>query len=149
MWVVNATPRPFYRRARDRVAIVQGRSGPVRKFWPPTGIIFVCSLCTFQYFSALIVLAFAVCPYCTTHTQNTNIHAPGGIRTPNPSKRSAAELGHCDGRSRSSGRPAGSESLYQLRCQDSRRRMDGVVPSLLWTWVCEPWISVPFNVHVN
>ena len=41
----------------------------------------------------------AFCPYCTTH--NTNIHAPGGIRTRNPSKRSAEHprlrpLGHWD-----------------------------------------------------
>jgi hypothetical protein len=30
--------------------------------------------------------------YMTTQTQETNIHAPGGIRTRNPSKRSAADL---------------------------------------------------------
>jgi hypothetical protein len=39
--------------------------------------------------------------YLTTQTQDTNIHAPGGIRTRNPNKRSAADLrlrprGHWD-----------------------------------------------------
>ena len=48
-------------------------------------------------FFVLIVLHFAFC--ITTH--NTNMHAPGGIRTRNPSKRSAADtrlrsLGHWD-----------------------------------------------------
>ena len=128
MWVVNATTRPFYRRARDRVAIVQKAgwaSGPIwtgaENLAPPPGLFFFCSLCTFQYFSALIVLAFAFCPYCTTtHTQDTNIHAPGGIRTPNPSKRSAAEFGHCDRWNRSSGRPARSESLSRITKKNGR-----------------------------
>jgi hypothetical protein len=47
----------------------------------------------------LTVLHFAFCLHCPTHT--TNIHAPGGIRTGDPSKRSAADprpepLGHWD-----------------------------------------------------
>jgi hypothetical protein len=42
---------------------------------------------------------FVFCPHSTKH--NTNIHAPGGIRTRNPSRREATELrprprGHWD-----------------------------------------------------
>ena len=61
---------------------------------PPTGFFF-CTL------SVLCpdCRGFALCSYCTTH--NTNVHAPGGIRTRNPSKRSAIDtrlrpLGHWD-----------------------------------------------------
>ena len=67
--------------------------------------------------SFLCILSVLLCPYCTTH--NTNIHDPDGIRTRNPSKRSAARLrlrplGHWDRRIRSPERPARSESLYRL-----------------------------------
>ena len=63
---------------------------------PPTGISF-CSL------STLSVVLCPDCPDCCRLSllHNTNIHAPGGIRTRNPSKWSAADprsrpLGHWD-----------------------------------------------------
>ena len=64
-----------------------------------TRISFLFSLCTLSVIVCPIILCFAFCPYCTTH--NTNIHAPDGIRTRNPNKRSATDpslkpLGHCD-----------------------------------------------------
>ena len=63
---------------------------------PPLGIF--CSLSVFYpCLFVLTVLAFAL----VYNTHNTNIHAPGGIRTRNPSKQEAAELrlrplGHWD-----------------------------------------------------
>jgi hypothetical protein len=56
-----------------------------------TGIM---SSCTFLFFSVLYLYTF--CPDCRGFPfcpllYNTNIHAPGGIRTCNPSKPSAAD----------------------------------------------------------
>jgi hypothetical protein len=72
-------------------------------------------------------LSVLLCPDCPGlcllsilyNTHNTNIHAPGGIRTHNPSKRSAANprlrpLCHWDRQIRSPDRPARNKSLYQL-----------------------------------
>ena len=63
----------------------------------PSGIF--CSL--FILYPYFFILSWLL-PFVLTvqHTQNTNIHAPSGIRTRNPSKPSAADprlrpLGHC------------------------------------------------------
>jgi hypothetical protein len=68
---------------------------------PRRDFIVLFCLCVYPYFCVLIILACAFCPYCTTHTQNTNIHGPCEIRTCNLSKRSASDprrwpLGHSD-----------------------------------------------------
>jgi uncharacterized BrkB/YihY/UPF0761 family membrane protein len=72
-----------------------------QKYPCPSAGFFFCILSysvLHPYLFVLNVLHFCLfCPYCTTH--NTNIHAPGGIRTRNPNKRSAADpslkpLGH-------------------------------------------------------
>jgi hypothetical protein len=81
--------------------------------------VFLFSLCTLSVL-VLTVLHFAVCPYCITHT---NIYAPGGIRTLNPSKRSASHphlrpLDHWDRRIRSPDHLACSEWLYRLSYRD-------------------------------
>ena len=61
-----------------------------------TNLFFVLYL----YFFVLIALAsYLLSSLCNTH--NTNIHAPGRIRTLNPSKQTTADprlrlLGHCD-----------------------------------------------------
>ena len=74
-------------------------------------------------------LVFAFCPllYNTLHT---NIHAPGGIQTRNPSTPSAADprlkpLGHWD-RLRSPPRPARSELLYRKRYSYSHLKCYGL-----------------------
>ena len=66
----------------------------------------------------LIVVAFFFLPFVLTvqHTQQTDVHAPGGIRTRNPSKRSTADpclrpLGHGI---RSPNRPVRGQSLNRL-----------------------------------
>jgi len=51
----------------------------------------------------VISLSQRLLPYNTEHSQQTDIHAPGGIRNRNPSKRAASELplrprGHSDRR---------------------------------------------------
>jgi hypothetical protein len=118
MWVVNATPRPLYPGVRDPVPIVQESgwapdwSEPARKISPeprfdPRTVPPVASryadffsslFVLYPYFCVLIVLD--VCLLSLLYnTHNTNIHAPGGIRTRNPSKRSPADprlrpLGH-------------------------------------------------------
>ena len=62
--------------------------------------VFSCTLYFIRTcFFVLIVLHLAYSSLLTT--QNTNIHAPGGIRTRNPSRRAAADprlrpLGHWD-----------------------------------------------------
>jgi hypothetical protein len=101
---------PFCRR----LCGLDGRSGWARKISPP----FFCSLfLLYLYFFVVIVLALAFCPYCTTYT--TQHPCPGGIRTRNPSKRSAADSrpkphGHWDDRFRLPDCPSRSESLYRL-----------------------------------
>jgi hypothetical protein len=62
---------------------------------PPAGLFFYF-LFLFLYFirtcfCVLTVLHFAFCLLLTTH--NTNIHAPGGIQTRNPSKRLPGSAG--------------------------------------------------------
>ena len=64
-------------------------------------LLLLLSVFHLYYYVFLIVLAVPFHPYCATH--NTNIHAPGGIRTRNPSRRAAADprlrpLGHWDRR---------------------------------------------------
>ena len=69
---------------------------------PPVGFFYILlySVCTsFYLFLCFHCPSFCFLPLLTT--DNTNIHAPGGIRTRNPSKRSAADprlrpLGHWD-----------------------------------------------------
>ena len=61
--------------------------------WP--GIFLLLEFLLLSLFSVLVAL------YLLYHAQHTNIHAPGGIRTRNPSKRAAADprlrpLGHWD-----------------------------------------------------
>ena len=58
---------------------------------------------------------------CHLFLYNTNIHAPGGIRTRNPSRQSAADprprpLGHWDRRIRSPDRPAIPTELTRPTC---------------------------------
>jgi hypothetical protein len=75
---------------------------------------FLYSLVLWLYFIAtwfLVLIAphFYFCHYCTTH--NRNVHTPGGIRTCNPSKPSAADsclrlLGHWDQQNRTRDLPA-------------------------------------------
>ena len=61
-----------------RLSGPQGQSGRMREISPTPGDFFVLYL----YFFAL-VLSFVI---TVQHTHNTTIHAPGGIRTRNPSK---------------------------------------------------------------
>ena len=80
---------------------------------PPTGIrsldrpprtesqyrLFFLSCSLFAFCPYMFLDWPGFCLYCTTH--NTNIHAPGGIRTRNPSKRASVDrrlkpLGHWD-----------------------------------------------------
>ena len=101
MWglVVIATLRPLYLPQMTRYQMYRrlggphSRSGRLRKISPPPPppppprVIRTC-------FFVLIALHFVF-------TYNTNIHAPGGIRNRNPSKRSATDprlrsLGHWD-----------------------------------------------------
>jgi hypothetical protein len=86
---------------------------------PPPGLFFcilLYSVCTCVF--VLIVLHFGFSLVLTIH--NTNIHASGGFRTRNSSKRSAADLRLKKDRSatrigtRSSDRPARSELVYRL-----------------------------------
>ena len=49
----------------------------------PIGIF--SSVLHLYYFFVLTVLPLPFCPYCATHTHNTNIHVPGRNRTRNPS----------------------------------------------------------------
>ena len=65
--------------------------------------IFVLVFFSFVLSFWSILYLYLLCPYVTNSstTHNTNIHAPGGIPTRNPSKRSAADprlrpLGHWD-----------------------------------------------------
>jgi hypothetical protein len=115
-------PGPLCLRERDRILIVYeagwGNRAGVNgygKCGPHWG--FFCSLLVhYPFFFVLISLAFAFCLHCTT--QNTIIHVPAGIRTRNPSKRSAADprlrpLCRWD-RLPSLDRPACSKSLYRL-----------------------------------
>ena len=110
--------------------------------------MFLFSLCTLSVL-VLTVLHYAVCPYCTTHT---NIYDPGGIRTLSPSKRSASHprlrpLDHWDRRIRSPDHLARSKSLYRLSYRDlyedgsstfqimwSSNRPSGLSPFVVWWW---------------
>ena len=91
-------PRPLYPRERDPVLTVQtlekawDRSERARKFSPHLDFVlnsFSCSVFVlFPYlFLCLDCPGLFLCLHSTTH--NTNIHAPSGIRTLNPSKRAA------------------------------------------------------------
>ena len=57
----------------------------------PTGILFSYSLVRCSYFIRtsffVLTVVYFVFLYFTYNTQQTNIHAPGGIQTRNPSKR--------------------------------------------------------------
>ena len=79
---------PLYRRLGGH----QDQSGRVRKISPPAGIFF-CILLYFVLhpFLFLCLDYRACCLMSLLATHNTNIRAPGGIRTRNPSKRSAAD----------------------------------------------------------
>ena len=89
----------------------------VCKFWrtekrlAPTGILF-CSLCVLYFIHTSLSSLFWLLPFVLTvqNTHNTNIRAPGGIRTRNPSKQEATDprlrpLGHWD-------RPYSNPGLY-------------------------------------
>ena len=96
-WVVNAKPRPLYHRGRDPVPIgqkrlggPQGRSGRVRKISPTPGFFSFDPYCTFKSFRVLHVTLCSIL-LSLYNQHNTNIHASGGIRTHNPSKRAAAD----------------------------------------------------------
>ena len=82
---LRMTPYPLYRRLGG----IQGRSNGSWKSRPPPGFVFILSFsfctwslpvssCGFSWFLSLLY--------------NTNIHALGGIRINNPSKRAAAGL---------------------------------------------------------
>ena len=108
-WVVSITCRPFYFRARPFTHSIGCWVGPRaglygwRKLHPHRDFCFVLSLyCILTWFFVLLALHSVFYLYCTTHCvlcilllliplQHTNIHAPGGIRTRNPSKWSAAD----------------------------------------------------------
>ena len=91
----------------------------------PTGIFFSsCPVFSFDPFCTLnpSVLHVTLCSILLSlyNKHNTNINAPDGIRTHNPSKRTAVDprlkpRGHWDRQIRSPDRPARSESLYRLR----------------------------------
>ena len=94
------TRYPLYRR----VGGPQGRSGRVRKKFPPplAGFYFsilLYSVCTSSVLVSLSCLS-CVLPF-VLRTHHTNFHAPNGIQTRNPTTRSDADrrltpLGHCD-----------------------------------------------------
>ena len=82
-------------------------------------LVFSCTLFVLHpyLFLCLDCPAFCLLSFLTTH--NTNLPAPGGIRTCNPSQRSAADprlrqLGQWDRRIQSPDRPARGEWLYRL-----------------------------------
>ena len=119
-WVVNTTPQPLYPLEMSPYFFYrnfggpQGRIGPMWKISPPP--VMFCFLFVL-YFCVFTVLRFCLLSLLY-NIHFTNIHAPGGIPTCNPSKRSAADprlgpLGHWDG-IRSADRPARSESMYRL-----------------------------------
>ena len=98
--VVNVTHRKLTREkeARQplctRLGATQGHFAQVQRIsLPPAFMFFVFSftlyfICT--WFSISIILRFYFFIF-TCNTQRTDIHAPGGIRNRNPSKRSAAD----------------------------------------------------------
>ena len=116
--------RPLWSRERPSTHCTGGLVGPragldgTENLAPP-GFFFVFSCTLFVFYTYLFLClecpAFCLVSIRTTH--NTNIHAPGEIRTRKPSKRSAADhrlrpLGHW---ARTPDHPARSESLYRLR----------------------------------
>ena len=116
------TPRketryPLY----GRLDGLQGRSERVQKFSPTPKFFFALS-CTLFILHPYLVLAVdspASCLLSLPTTHNTNIPAPGGIRTRNPSKRPAADprlrpLGHWNRQFRSPDRLARIHLLYRL-----------------------------------
>jgi hypothetical protein len=91
------TQNPSYRRQDG----TQGQSARIRKNSLRRNFFFFALPCTLYFirtcYFVVIVLHFALLSVLTTH--NTYIHNPGGIRTRNPSERSAAyprlkPLGH-------------------------------------------------------
>ena len=101
----------------------QSRSGLVRKTSPLLTLLFVLSL----YFVSTL-LSWLCRLSLLYYTDNTNIHAPGGIRTRNPSKRSATSprlrpLGHRDRLIWSPDRLAHSKSIYRLNYRDPHPRI--------------------------
>ena len=98
---------------------LQGRSGEVRKITLSAGFFFFV---LYSYFFVVIVLAFCLCPYSTTHTTQTFM-PPAGFKPATPavelpqtpvSDRSATGIGI-----RSPNRPSRSESLYRPGFQTS------------------------------
>jgi hypothetical protein len=104
-WVVNATPRPLYRpERRSGTPCVGGWVGPRAGLYR-CGKSLITGTFLYSFVlcisSVLVSLSWLFCILPFVFTYNTNIHAPAGIRTRNPIKRSAADpcfkpLGHWD-----------------------------------------------------
>ena len=74
-WVVNATPRPLYRRGRDPYLFYRGLCGAhglfgrMRKISSPPGFFFFV-LCTLSVLLRPDYPSFAFGPYCTTQHEH-------------------------------------------------------------------------------
>ena len=103
----------------------------------PNRIFSPCSLSVLVSLSWLSWLS-AFCPYCTTHTQNTNIRDPGGIRTRNPIKQATTNLHPRprEYRDRSPNTPA--QSLYRLSFRGHQNdKQKSQVTMWKYTWLLE------------
>ena len=87
---------PFYKRLSGP----KRRYGRVRKVFATPGFLFILVYAVlYSYLLFLCLDCPAFCLLFLLKRRNTNVHASGGIRTRNPSKRSAEEsrlvpLGH-------------------------------------------------------
>ena len=126
MWV-NACPNRFtpVKEIRYRVCPRAGVDGcgkcRLHRYFFFWDLSLVLSLYFFR--TSFFVLIALPCSFVSAVQHNTNIHAPGWIRTLNPNKRSAADpclrpLGYWDRQIRSPDRPARSKSLYRLSSPD-------------------------------
>ena len=105
------TRYPLYRRLGGP----QGRSGRVRKIFPPPGFFF--SLCTSSVLFCPVCPCFAFCPYCTTNTTQTSMPLAGfepAISAGERLQTHALDRSATGNGIRSPDRPSGSESLYRL-----------------------------------
>ena len=97
--MINATSRRLYPWERDPVPLVQEAGWAPRPVWTdagnfaPAGIFFYClELCisSVLFFVCIVRHSAFFLSLLTTH--NTNIHAPGRIRSRNPCRRAATKL---------------------------------------------------------
>ena len=115
------TRYPLYRRWVGPRADLNG----CKKFRTHKGFLFFRSL-YFIYTTYLPWLSWLCLLSLLCNTHNTNIHAPGEIRTRNARKRVAADprlrpLGNWDRQIRSLDLPARSEPLYRLSYRPTTR----------------------------